>query len=353
MKPIGEAQLKKQIASGEWMNTYVIFGEETYLKQFYVNRMIRKTVGDNEAFNFTRFGGNADMQAVYDAVVQMPFLSERRFVLLCDFDVEAARAEVVEQLYRVIEEQCSTTVFVIWFDTVAVDVKKAKKLGKLVEKCEKCGGVGVQLDRRSDAELVKTLTNAAMKRDCRLDSAAARFMLEVCGRDLQTLQNEIEKLCAYAPRAVLTRELIERVCVRTVDSSIYDLTAAIADRNGDKAMGLLGDLLFQKVEPISILSVMSGHYVDMYRAKAAEIHGVRPAAIAGDFGYGNRAFVLDKASRAAKKLSAQQLSRCLRILLEADAALKSTPSTDKEGYSRAMLEQVIVKLLMVAAEGYK
>lgn len=353
MKPIGEAQLKKQISSAEFLNTYVIFGEETYLKQFYVNKMIKKTVGGNEAFNFTRFSGNADMQEVYDAVVQMPFMAEKRCVVLCDFDVEAARADVLERLNRVIEEQCPTTVFIIWFDTIAVDVKKAKKLIKLVEKCEKCGGVGVQLDRRTDADLVKTLTNAALKRDCRLDSATARYMLDVCGRDLQTLQNEIEKLCAFAPGATFDRATIDRVCVRTIDSSIYDLTGAIADSNGDKAMRLLSDLLFQKVEPVSILSVMSGHYVDIYRAKAAELHGVRASSIAADFGYGNRAFVLDKASRSARKLSHDQISRCLAILLDADEALKSTPSTDKEGYSRAVLEQVIVKLLMVAAEGYR
>lgn len=351
MKPIGEAQLKKHISSSQFLNSYVIFGEETYLKQLYVNQIIKKTVQGNEEFNFSRFSGNADMQILYDAVSQMPFMGDRRCVVLCDFDIENAKAEQIEALYSIIEEQNPTCVFVIWFDSVSVDVKKSKKFTKLVEKCEKCGGAGVQLDRKGESELIKTLTNGAVKRGCRMDTTTCKYLLEVCGRDLQTLQNEMEKLCAYAPGENITRELVNKVAVRTIDSSIFDLTAAINSGDGDLAMQILSDLFFQKVEPISILSVMSGNYVDMYRTKAAEIHGVRASDIAADFGYGNRAFVLDKASRVSRRLSLKQLNTCLGILLDADASLKSTPSTDRENYSKAVLEQTIVRLMMTAAGG--
>lgn len=349
MKPIGEAEIKKHISSGEYLCTYVIFGEETYLKQFYVNKIIKKTVGNNEEFNFARFNGNADMQSVFDAVSQLPFMGEKRCVVLCDFDIDSAKAESVEQLERIIGEQNPSCVFLIWFDTVAVDAKKSRKLAKLVEFCEKNHGAGVLLDKRSDAEILKTITGAAGKRGCRIETTNARYMLEVCGRDLQTLQNELEKLCAYAPGESITREMIDLVAVRTVDSSIFDLVAAINAGNGDKAMGILADLFFQRVEPVSILSVMSGNYVDIYRAKAAEISGLRPRDIASDFGYGNRAFVLDKAGQAAKRMSPAQITNCLQILLDADGVLKSTPSTDRDGHSRSVLEQTIVRLMMCAA----
>ena len=78
LKPIGEAQLKKQISSGEFLNTYVIFGTETYLKQHYVNKIIQKAVGNADAFNYVRFDGNVDVRELNDAVSQLPFLCEKR-----------------------------------------------------------------------------------------------------------------------------------------------------------------------------------------------------------------------------------------------------------------------------------
>lgn len=351
MKPISEIQLKKHISSGEFLNTYVIFGDETYLKQTYVNNMIKKICGGNDEFNFARFNGNVDMQSLYDAVSQLPFMSEKRCVVVCDLDIESSKAEVIEQLVGLVEEQIESTVLIFWLDTVEVNLKKCPKLSKFIEKCEKNRGTGVELNRKSVSELLKLLSNGASKRGCRLETTVARYLVEVCGSDLQTLQSELDKLCSYAPGESISREMIDKVAVRSIDASIYDLTKAINASNGDRALEIIADLFFQKVEPIAILSVLSGNYVDMYRAKAAENDGIRPRDIANDFGYYGRGFVLDNAASAARRLSAAQLSDCLGVLLEADRALKSTRVLDKTGYARTMLEQTVVRLMMIAAGG--
>ena len=346
MKPIGEAQLKKQISSGELLNTYVIFGTETYLKQHYVNKIIQKAVGNADAFNYVRFDGNVDVRELNDAVSQLPFLCEKRCVVVCDFDVEAARADLLEGIYAILDQQVETTVLIFWFDTVEVNPKKAPKLTRLVERCEKNRGAGVQLDQRSESELMKLLKNSAEKRGCRMEPTVCRHMLEVCGRDLLTLQSELEKLCFYAPGESISREMVDRVCVRTIDASVYDLTRAIHAKNADRAMEIIADLFFEKVEPVVILSVLSGCYIDMYRARAAENAGLKPREIANDFGYYGRGFVLDNASAAARGLTMAQLSACLGILMEADRALKSTRAQDKAGYARTMLEQTVVRLML-------
>lgn len=351
MKPIGEAELKRHISSGEFLNTYIIFGTETYLKQHYVNQIIRKTTGGHADFNFVRMNGSIDTQALYDAVSQLPFMNEKRCVAVCDFDIEAARADLLERLYDIVAEQISTTVLIFWYDTVEVNPKRAPKLTKFVEHCEKNRGAAVRLDTKSDGELLKLLTKAAEKRGCRLETTSGRYLLEVCGHDLMTLQNEVEKLCAFAPGESITKEIIDKAAVRTVDASIYDLTKAINSGNGDKALRIISDLFFQKTEPIMILSVLSGCYVDMYRAKAAENSGVRPKEIAAEFGYRNRGFVLDNAAAAARKLTGTQLASCLSILLEADKLLKSARAFDKTAYAKTVLEQTVVRLMMCAAGG--
>lgn len=346
MKPIAEAQLRKQISSGEFLNTYVIFGNETYLKQYYVNKIIHKAVGDATAFNYVRFNGTVDPRELNDAVSQLPFLCEKRCVVVCDFDVEDARADQLEGIYSILDQQIETTVLIFWFDTIGVNPKKAPKLTRLVERCEKNRGVGVQLDQRSETELIKMLKNSAEKRGCRMEPTVCRHMLEVCGRDLLTLQSELEKLCFYAPGESITCDMINRICVRTVDAGVYDLTRAIHAKNADRAMEIIADLFFEKVDPVVILSVLAGCYIDMYRAKAAENAGLKPREIADDFGYYGRNFVLDNASAAARGLTMSQLSACLDTLMQADRALKSARAQDKTGYARTVLEQTVVKLML-------
>ncbi len=357
MNPIGEPQLKKVLSSGTFQETYVIFGDDTYLKQFYVKRMIKKIVGENDALNFTRFNGTVDSQQLYDAVTQLPFLAERRCVLVCDYDVEKQKADDLETICSVLTESHPMCVLIFWFDTIAIDTKELlkkhtlKKLEKFMTLCEKNQGAVVQLDHRKDSELLKLLQNGAAKRGCRLETTVARYLLEICGKDIQTLQSEVEKLCAFAPDQSITREMVDQVSIRSIDADIFQLTQKINRRDGDGAMQLLGDLFFQKEDPISIFAILSQNYVDLYHLKAAECSGVPKAQMAEQLRYGKRAFVLNRLEPIARRYTAGQLSECLSILLEADAKLKSIRATGKAEYSRTILEQTIVQLMMCPAGG--
>ena len=44
MAKIGEQELKQQIKAGLFSNAYLIYGEESYLKEHYVNELKKKIV---------------------------------------------------------------------------------------------------------------------------------------------------------------------------------------------------------------------------------------------------------------------------------------------------------------------
>lgn len=64
------------------------------------------------------------------------------------------------------------------------------------------------------------------------------------------------------------------------------------------------------------------------------------------FNYKNRAFVLDNARRATKRVSTQALRKSLSLLLQAETEFKSVSVND-----RVFFEKLIAQLLLTAERG--
>ena len=110
---------------------------------------------------------------------------------------------------------------------------------------------------------------------------------------------------------------------------------------------MLHRLFYQREKPIMILSVLSGCYVDLYRAKAAASAGVPAESLAAEFKYRGREFVLRNAARDSARLSLPTLRRCLDVLAQADTQLKSGRADEERG----VLEKTVAKLIVLAKSG--
>ena len=235
---------------------------------------------------------------------------------------------------------------VLWFDTVEIDEKKSSRFKGLVSACESVGGLAVRLDHRTAGDLTRMLCAAAARRGCKMETSTARYLIETCSADYNILKNEIDKLTAFAAGKLITKEMIDEVCVRSVEASIYNISRELAGKNLGRSINLLDELLFLKADPIYILSILANAFIEMYIAKTASSAGVRPATAAADFGYKGREFVITRAADNARKLDERVLGLCLAEIRDADKVLKST-SVDE----RIVLEEMMVKLVYIMSEG--
>ena len=104
--------------------------------------------------------------------------------------------------------------------------------------------------------------------------------------------------------------------------------------------------MYQNEEPVRILAVLSGAYVDLYRVRTALQSGESALEPARHFPeYRNREFRLTNAERDTHDLSTQMLRASLEVLLRADLDLKGS-RTD----SRLILERTLARLLVIAKE---
>lgn len=336
-----EKQLKQHIRQKEFFRVYLMIGDESYLKQFYTNLIAEKTVDSAfESFNLERFEGKGlDLRDVYEKAMLMPMMSEKRCIIVDDYKLDSLSAKECEAFENALEALPESTVLIFRQDAVPFSKKVGKKVMSVVEKY----GAVCELNKRKGADLLKPLIASAQKQDCVLSQAMAQYLVSCVGDDFNVLINELNKVCGYIKSGEITKDAIDAVAVKTVDSKVYYLTNALLSNNFDKAYSVLDSLFRMKTEPEYILGAMIGTYVDMYRVKVCAASAVSPSELKTVFNYKNREFVINNAVRDSRNIELDRIRKCLDVLSQADMKLKS----GRDNVS-LIIEQAMVKLLLVS-----
>ena len=339
MPSLNESALKEKLRDNP-VGVYLIYGEEAYLKKTYVDKIVSKTVDPAfEDFNFHTFDGKeCTLSEVYESAEAVPMMAETKCVLIKDFPLDTLDENGFEQLERVVRENPDDCALV--FSVIAYEPKGAKwtKAVKLFEKY----GFAVKLDKKTTIELVKLLESGAKKRGKPFSSGVASYLISCVGSDLNTLLNEMEKVCAYAQGDEVLKSDVDAVCIKSLDARVFDMIKDLTAGRFDSAFKKLNVLFEQREDEFQILGALIAQYSDIYRARAAVKSGNRAETIAKFYNYAGKEFRLTNAARSGSSLSFDDISECIEILLWADTTLKSSALS-----KRLVLEQTVVKLARV------
>ncbi len=342
MAIFSERELKEQIKSGDFSNAYLIYGEEGYLKAHYVSLMIKKIVNPTfESFNFHKFDGNdTSLDDILKDAQMLPMMSEYNFVLVRDYPIEKSKSEQ-RLLFDFLSDIPESTVIVFLYDSLEPDVKSAS-FKKIITAFDNNGCV-VNLEKRSESDVAKLLVSGAKKRGSLLDINNAKYLISVAGNDMKILLNELDKLSYFSQGKEITKDIIDNMASKCLQARVYDLSKAVVAGNADKAYEVIDTLFGMKEDPILILAVIGGVYVDMYRVKCAKSAGYSYSDVAKHYNYKGREFALRNASRDCRNLTEEYLRKSLDVIIDTDLKLKST-ATDK----KLLLEELIAKLILIA-----
>jgi len=346
MPEINETKLKEQIQRNEMSRLYLLYGDEKMLVRRDLLRLTKKLDNtDFPEFNFNAFPHTASVDDIADAAEALPFFADHKCVTVSDLNVESLSASEYKKLTELVENVPDTTHLIFALPTVEFDANKpAKKWKDFIDKINTFG-CSVNYARRSDSDLSKYLCREAEKHGCALSKYLADKIIRYAGNDLNTLANEISKLCAFVGEGEITNQHVEDIVTKNMEATVYLLSNALVRGDYTKAYSLLDQLINQGEEPIAILSVLSGAYVDMYRVRAALDSGKTSMAPAEYADYKRREFKLRYAERDMRDLSLEVLRESLALFLECDLALKLSTG---EAMDRIALEKLFSKLLYAA-----
>lgn len=305
------------------------------------------------------FPADASLEAVLAACDTIPFLSERRLVVVEGLPKRkrAAKAAGEDAAGDDSEEEPGDALPPATASSAGGKGKKAKAAGPdprafaeglaaYIEKLPETTVLVVLADEQLDAAhpLVKAaqrhgrarafviphgtqledwLARRAKTLDVHLAPDAASLLAAQIGEHPRLLANELEKLRTYVGAGGTIRaEDVRALSPAAHASRVFDLTDALARGDRKCALALLHELLAAGESPLGIVALTAYTTRSLLQVKALAERGMRPAQIAQAAGMAP--FVVEKSLATARRFSPAQLEAAHRMLLEVDTALKSS-----------------------------
>lgn len=249
--------LNQNIKDHTFKRVYLLYGEEAFLKNSYKNRLKEAIIGD-DTMNFSYFEGkNLDLDELIRLADTMPFFTERRLILIEDSGYFKSASEKMLAYLPVMPD---TTCLLF----VESEVDKRSKLFKKVKEL----GYAAEMARQDASQLAKWAGNILAKEGRKITGRTMELFLSMTGDDMENIRMELEKLVSYTMgRDVITDADVEEVCTVRVTSKIFDMVAAIVNRQTKKAMDLYEDLLTLKEPPMRILFLIARQFNQLMQVK--------------------------------------------------------------------------------------
>ncbi len=344
-----ESKLNADLKNGRFKSLYFLFGEEPFLTVTYEKKIISLTVGeDTSGMNIIRFNGNPLSDTVSDFAESLPFFSDYKCVVISDFEPDKLDNPELSSYLKLFENLPDSTILIISETGVEIDAKKPKaKLKKILAAAEKYGCL-CELKLLSANQAAALAMKKAEKLGCSISRNNAVYLSELCGRSLSNISNEIQKLCDYTISGEISKDAIENMTPRLIETRAYELSSELFAGRTAKAMLILDDLFSQRLEPIIILGIISSAFVDFHRARLSIEERINLNESSKTFGYyGGRSYGFGKAFSAVKNVSGKYLGKCVDILYHTNLTLNSTKA-DK----RLIIERAVTEISALDRGGY-
>lgn len=334
----GAQKLKEDLAAGTIGCAYIFYGEESYLREYYLGELRKKLVPQGfETFNVhTLEGKDLTVQALAETVEAMPMMAERTLAVVTDWDLFKLGEDQREKLIALLEDLPPYCCVVFVYDTLEYKPNRTlKKLCKALDTYVEA----VEFPASSSADLLPWIARRFKALGKEIDRTAAEYLIFTCGGLMTGLVPEIEKIAAYAKGKTVTQADIDAVADPVLSAEVFKLSDAVLQGRYDQAASILGDLLKMQTEPIMILAALGSQLRRIWTARLAldagrdrywlmELWGMKsdyPAKL-----------LLNAARRTTAEWCAQAVRRC-QVL---DRRMKSERGVDSAGELKLLLVQL-------------
>lgn len=309
--------LIQDIKEQTFKRMYLLYGEERFLKNSYKNHLKEAVIGD-DTMNFAYFEGkNLDVDELIRLADTMPFFAERRLILIED---SGFFKNACEPLVKYLPSMPDTTCLLF----VESEVDKRSKLYKKVKDL----GHVAEMTRQDASQLGKWAGGILAKEGKKITGRTMELFLSMTGDDMEHIRMELEKLISYTMgREVITDEDVRTICTIQVTNKIFDMVAAIVNRQTRKAMDLYEDLLTLKEPPMRILFLIARQFNQLLQVKELMAKGLDRGAIASKLKM--QPFVVGKVMPQARQFSREQILSYVNLCVEAEEAVKSGRLQDR------------------------
>ena len=215
------------LRAGRFSPVYFLMGEEPYYIDL-ISDYIQNNVLDEAQREFDQlvlYGKDTDMRAIINAARGFPMMGGRQVVIV----KEAQHIKAWDDLVYYLQRPQPSTVLVLCYKYGTPDGRK-KWFAEL-----KRVGVVFESPRVRDYEVGAWIKRYAQGKGLAVDEKAVAMLAEFLGTDLGKIANELDKLAITSAGGRITPEVIEKNIGISKDYNVFELQAALINRDVVKA----------------------------------------------------------------------------------------------------------------------
>ena len=232
---------------------YIFHGEERYLSERCLASLRTLLCPDGlDGFNYKRFEGKGlSFDEIEDAVNTFPAFAEKTLIEIHDYDL--FKNDNKQLLIDLLSDLPDFVCLVFIYGTVEYKPDGRQKINK-----EILNHINVvEFIPQDQDKLVKWIKRHFLDSGKQISVSDAEYLAFITGGLMATLNGEIEKTAAYAKSDHITRADIDAVVTPALDTVVYKLTDALVDRDNNKALRTLDELLQLREAPHKLMYSIS------------------------------------------------------------------------------------------------
>lgn len=318
----------KNIRAGTVDSLYLFYGRDTGALEPFAKKLAAKLCPpEAQVMNLHAFDAETmELEILSDSVQVLPMFAERVVVTIGGLNMDKLNKSQGDILRKIVSDIPETTTVII--SAPGDDIYRNKrnltdKNKRFADLCAKLGTV-CEFGYKSVSEAGRSVMAALEKRGAKISRRDAEYIAELCLCETAAINMEVEKLAAYANGGEITKEDIDALCIRRVDSDGYSLAVNILRGNAIFVFRRIEELKKQGFEPTPLLAVISSSLTDLYRAKLCRSAGFDYHQCAADFGYAkNREFVMKNAFSECGNIPLEKIHKAVTLLADTEYRMKS------------------------------
>ncbi len=324
-------KIKDDIKNRNFKNVYLLFGDEDYLKNDIENKLKKAIISpDSEMMNFDLFQeSNVDVQKIKDACETFPFMSDFRMIIVRESELfTTGKKYETEKMAEYIKNISKTTVII--FTEKKVD--KRNKLFKVVSDVGYCA----ECKNLSEKDMITWIGKLACKKGLSMSSDVIRYFVRSTGSNMNLAVTEMQKLSDYIEKGQVSTEDIDNICTKPLEVKIFDMVAAIGNKDVKSALDIYNNMIFMKESPLMILSMIARQFRLILQSKYLQEKGFYKTDIAKEIG--QREFVVSNCLSQGRNFKKTTLMKALEDCLQCDVDIKTGKIQDVIGVETLILK---------------
>ncbi len=309
-----EQELDKQLKTGNLLPVYFLFGEETFLSDRAVRRIMEQAIDPAmQDFNLNiYFGADCSGAEIIETAQTLPMFSNRRLVVVRQADKLPDDAQEL-LLKSYLADPAPDTVLL--FQAVKADFRR-----KFFSELKKNAG-SIEFKKLYENRLAPFINAEAQRLGKRIDASATELLTFIVGNDLQELTSQIEKASLYVGvAAVITLEDIRQIASQSKNFNAFELARFMGEKDLAKALHTLQSVL-DSGEPVMVLGALSSHFRKLWRIRELLDQNLSASQIGTRLKI-NQFFLAGELAQA-RKHSIRQLEQLHTAIYNVDLGMKS------------------------------